>query len=182
MGFRTYIGRMSKDSAEKIKILTLKDIAHEFGEGSDDIDVYPPGPYELAEEVYELGKYVEVTADSFRLFDDDDVEEHYNSDYLFHGLTKKGFAEIINQQRENISKYYKTLNDSYGIVGVDQFPIKEHLNSMASEWNNKWTNPVDLDNGSKVTSSWKFEYTIFELIRLYKTFDWENDIAVIYGY
>ncbi len=182
MGFRTYIGRMSKDSAEKVKTLTLKDIAHEFGEGIDEDGVYPPGPYELAEEVYELGKYVEVTADSFRLFDDDSVEEHYNSDYLFHGLTKQGFEEIINQQRDNIGNYYKTLNDGYGIIGVDQSDIKQHLHEMANEWNNRFTNPIDTSSSPRITSSWKYEYSIFELVRLYKLFDWENDIAVIYGY
>lgn len=182
MGFRIYIGRMSKECAEKIKPLKLIEISNEYLDCVNEDNSCPPAPYELAEEVYELGKYVEITADSFGLFDVDDTDEHYNSDYLFHGLTKHGFEEIINQQREDIAKYYKELDDSYGIIGVVQQPIKKHLISMAEEWNNECTTPVDLSGNPRITGSWKYEYTIFELIRLYKTFDWDNDIAVIYGY
>jgi hypothetical protein len=182
MGFRTYIGRMSKVSQAEIKIMSINEISDQFGDGHDEEEPYPPGPYELAEEIYELGKYVTVNADSFSLFDDKEVEEYYNGDYLFHGLTKKGFEEIIDNQRKDISNYYTQLNDSYGIIGVDQTQIKTHLNSMANEWCNNFTNPVDLSDSPRITNSWKYEYTIFELIRLYKVFDWENDIAVIYGY
>jgi len=180
MGFRTYIGRMSKDSQSKLKTMSILDIAENFGD--EDEKEYPPGPYELVEEVYELGKYVTIEADSFVLFDDKDVEEFYNSDYLFHGITKQGFAEIITDYRKGISFHYTQMNDSYGIIGVDQSDIKEHLHNMANEWRNDFTNPVDLSDSDRITNSWKYEYAIFEMIRLYKVFDWENDIAVIYGY
>ena len=32
------------------------------------------------------------------------------------------------------------------------------------------------------TNSWSYEYSIFELVRLYKTFDWENDNLVLMGW
>lgn len=181
MGFRTYIGRMSKDSQEEIRIMKISDVTDAYGDNNVE-EPYPPGPYELAEEIFELGKYVTVEADSFALFNEKEVEKFYNEEYLFHGLTQKGFEEIITQQQKQIADYYKQLNDTYGIIGVDQMPIKEHLSSMANEWNNNFTNPVDLTGSARITSSWKYEYMIFELIRLYKVFDWENDIAVIYGY
>ena len=182
MGFRTYIGKMTKEQYQTIKSLTIKEVSEQFGEGYDDEEPYPPGPYELAKEIYELGKYVELETENFRLFDDDEVDTYFNSDYLFIGLTKKGFTDIINDQRKGISKYYKSLYDGYDILGVDQEPVRSHLRSMSTEWFNDYTNPVDLSDREQITSSWKYEYTIFELIRLYKTFDWDNDIAVIYGY
>ena len=179
MGFRTYIGRLSKEAHNQLKSMCITDVVEAFGDDGED---YPPGPYELAEEIYELGKYVTVEADSYSLFDDNEVQEFYNNEYLFHGITKKGFAEIIDNQRKNISKYYTQLNDSYGIIGADQQQIKIHLNSMANEWGNGFTSPIDLTDSDRITSSWKYEYAIFEMVRLYKVFNWENDIAVIYGY
>jgi hypothetical protein len=42
--------------------------------------------------------------------------------------------------------------------------------------------PYNLENGSEVTVSWKYEYTIFELVNIYKNFDWKNKIMIYYGY
>lgn len=43
--------------------------------------------------------------------------------------------------------------------------------------------PFNLDDGKdEVTSSWKYEYSIFELVRIYKSFDWENNVMIHYGY
>ena len=41
---------------------------------------------------------------------------------------------------------------------------------------------VDLSNNKwKVSGSWSYKYGIFDLIHVYKIFDWENDIMVVYG-
>ncbi len=177
MGYRTYIGRLSKKDAENLKEAGYDDIAVQEWE---DEPAVPPGPYDLAECIYELGKYVDLEAEQFRLFNDDELENYYNEEYEFYGITKVGFAEIINGYTKQVQEYYSKLQAGYGIVGVDQTEIENHLRSMSTEWLN---NPIDLrDDTETITTSWKYEYAIFELVRLYKQFDWENDIAVIYGY
>jgi len=60
------------------------------------------------------------------------------------------------------------------------FKIMEHVRSMRSEWT--VLTPYDLEEGDEVTTSWKYEYAIFELIKIYKTFDWKRNIMVYYGY
>jgi uncharacterized ubiquitin-like protein YukD len=60
------------------------------------------------------------------------------------------------------------------------FEIIEHVRSMRSEWNN--LTPYDLEKGSEVTTSWKYEYGIFELVKIYKSFDWKRNVMVYYGY
>jgi hypothetical protein len=55
-----------------------------------------------------------------------------------------------------------------------------HVHGNSIEW--LQMTPYDLESGDEVTTSWKYEYAIFELVRIYKTFDWENDIMIYYGY
>jgi hypothetical protein len=42
--------------------------------------------------------------------------------------------------------------------------------------------PYDLNRDDEVTTSWKYEYAIFELVRIYKTFDWKKNVMIYYGY
>jgi hypothetical protein len=65
------------------------------------------------------------------------------------------------------------------------FKIIKHIRSFGREWGiNTFmdTVPYDLERGNEVTTSWKFEYEVFELVRIYKTFDWKRNIMIYYGY
>lgn len=62
------------------------------------------------------------------------------------------------------------------------YKMIQHMRSIHTEWGHK-SLPFDLDNDTdKITTSWKYEYAIFELIRIYKSFDWKRDVLVYYGY
>jgi hypothetical protein len=60
------------------------------------------------------------------------------------------------------------------------FKIIEHVRSMRTEWT--CLTPYNLENGDSITSSWKYEYGIFELVRIYKSFDWKRNVMIYYGY
>lgn len=60
------------------------------------------------------------------------------------------------------------------------FKIIEHVRSMRTEWT--CLNPYNLEKGEEITSSWKYEYAIFELVRIYKSFDWKRNAMIYYGY
>lgn len=60
------------------------------------------------------------------------------------------------------------------------FHILEHMRSMRTEWT--LLKPYNLDNGDEITSSWKYEYGIFELVRIYKSFDWKKNVMIYYGW
>lgn len=69
------------------------------------------------------------------------------------------------------------------------FKMIEHIRNMGIEWgvatHSLFKNkiPYDLNkNNPEITNSWKIEYSQFELIRIYKTFDWKNNIMIHYGY
>lgn len=59
--------------------------------------------------------------------------------------------------------------------------ILEHVRSMRTEWT--ILTPYKLKDGrDEITCSWKYEYGIFELVRIYKTFDWKKNVMIYYGY
>jgi hypothetical protein len=58
--------------------------------------------------------------------------------------------------------------------------IIDHIRIMRSEWT--LLEPYDLTGGNSITTSWKYEYSIFELVRIYKSFDWKKNIMYYYGY
>jgi hypothetical protein len=60
------------------------------------------------------------------------------------------------------------------------YKIIEHIRSMRLEWTA--LTPYNLEQGDSITSSWKYEYGIFELVRIYKSFDWKKNVMIYYGY
>jgi hypothetical protein len=60
------------------------------------------------------------------------------------------------------------------------FKVIEHIRSFRTEW--VQLTPFNLENGDAVTTSWKYEYGIFEMVRIYKSFDWKNKTMFYYGY
>lgn len=60
------------------------------------------------------------------------------------------------------------------------FGILEHIRSMRLEWTQ--LKPYNLIEGDAVTKSLKYEYAIFELVKIYKAFDWKKNVMVFYGY
>lgn len=60
------------------------------------------------------------------------------------------------------------------------YKIIEHVKSMRPEWTH--LTPYNLENGDNITTSWKYEYAIFELVRIYKSFDWKRNVMIYYGF
>lgn len=67
-----------------------------------------------------------------------------------------------------------------------QFEIlKGEAQDKLDRWSGKYfgISPINLDESrERITDSWSYEYAIFELVRLYKIFDWENNDLVLVGW
>jgi len=94
------------------------------------------------------------------------------------------FSEFMDSIRHSYDGGNKNYTFDFTKITQEQqtqlFEILHHMRSMRSEWT--LLIPYNLEKGDHITDSWKYEYNIFELVRIYKTFDWENDIMVYYGY
>jgi hypothetical protein len=87
---------------------------------------------------------------------------------------KKTKGKTIKKEKVN-----KIISDSYS----DEFYFsREILNlnantkGMEYEWEKDYK-PYNLE-GEKISDSWKYEYAIFELVRLYKTIDFKNKTLI----
>lgn len=79
------------------------------------------------------------------------------------------FAENIKLPRFVINKYYKLHTRDEDLYSV----ACEGLMLAAQKWD---------ENEPRLTDSWLYEHTIFELVRLYKSIDWDKHCVLFYGY
>ena len=115
---------------------------------------------------------------------------HEHPDCDFYSITKKGFEMIILECRKKIINWMKCI--------IKAENNEKHKGCLMGEWEmelrrweSEWENPkqerlsyseIDLSNNKwKVSGSWSYKYGIFDLIHVYKIFDWENDMMVVYG-
>lgn len=143
-------------------------------------------PYNVGTELYELGKYSKIghklEAERLSLFTFDELKDMYE-DYGFALLTKDDFKAIIDYYRQRIFNWFDSL--LHPEEEENQLEnLKQEMKHKLDEWSGKNFGilPFDLDeNKEAITTSWYCEYAIFELVRLYKAFDWENDNLVLIG-
>lgn len=95
-------------------------------------------------------------------------EEPYYGD-LKHEV--KNIEEIINNQDKHKIKSIKKIID-YFFVDIESF------GSSKSFSGNK---PYNLDQNQQMFSPTDYRYILFNVVQLYRTFDFEKDILVFYG-
>ena len=121
------------------------------------------------------------------------MKERY-SDYGFALLTKDDFKAIIEAYRQKIVDWLQSLlnPEDYPIIPSKlpkeerkHLTIEHEIQDKIDSWSGKYFGilPIDLDETrERITCDWTYEYAIFELVRLYKIFDWENDDLVLVGW
>ena len=113
------------------------------------------------------------------------------SDYVPYEVGKQGLLKAIEIYRQKIKDYYEDLlkDGATQILPFDfELPrpditsadkIKEHIKEKLSWIKYK----VNLDETKKtLTDSWQYEDTIFNLVFLLKTIDWEKETLLFYGW
>ena len=68
-------------------------------------------------------------------------------------------------------------------LAVEQIPCLQGMNPQIQESMNRAYYPYNIeDDTERIVNSWLYEYSAFELTRLYKTFDWDNNYLLFYGW
>lgn len=200
MGYRHYLYAVPKKQTEEIRACkTTKDWidfakchAYQYDECYGRLS-----PYKVGKELYELGKHSEIAfkleSERPSLFTSEELKERY-SDYGFALLTKDDFKAIIEAYRQKIVDWLQSLlnPEDYPIIPSKlpkeerkHLTIEHEIQDKIDSWSGRYFGilPIDLDESTeRVTGSWLYEYAIFELVRLYKTFDWGNDDLVLVGW
>jgi hypothetical protein len=176
MGYRNYIGKVSKETYLEVKDMMEKELVRKYGHDNveDEEDSYfEPFSHLKVQELYECGKYCDERTTISRFFTN---KLEHESDTEFWMASKELLLEIIESYRQKVASYYRNLYEK-----KDESEIHVHFKEMVSEWERM--RPYCLtEETPKVVNSWKYEYAVFELTRILKTFDWENDVLVYYGH
>ncbi len=208
MGYRNYLGSISKKEYDKVKNFNKKQL-FDYLNGDIEEDYVCRFNILTNKSIFELGKYINLFDKKFfkPFFLNKNVQDYYTQEQEEFFIVRKEFLkEVIKRNEQSIIDNYKSLlkpfidksqqkNDFMKLVKIDEvfepanLSVEEQValyNIIKYAKNNlfEWTQlePYNLEEGNKVTTSWKYEYAIFELVRIYKTFDWEKEIMVYYGY
>lgn len=194
MGYRQYLYSFDRSLVEKIRncktcqdfydlVKTEKpDAADDFFE--DDLFI---GLYDLGSQLYEFGKDYENSDEMYKhgdsLFSSDELNEKYK-DFQPIVIDEDGILCAIDWNRKHCVEMYEDLLREKSERKWDsrsQFErLKDHAETYLSWWKD---NPADLNKDhERLVSSWLYENEYFELVRIYKTFDWEKNVMVFMGW
>lgn len=195
MGYRVYLGEMSKDDVKKIKSIKNKikliDYLCPKNCMDDEDGPYVPSPYKIAEEIYEMGSHIEFELELIERFGDrilkyPECDEEYYCDYELAEISKEGLKFIIEQYKKYNKQHFVELTNSLTTIGADIESVIRHLTEKSKMWEEEesYRSAVNLVHKNKfmLTNSWTYEYTIFQLVSLYKQFDWDTQSLIVYGW
>lgn len=209
MGYRFYLGSLPKKEYNKIKRFTLQELyAHKGEKWSEDFSEGYVGVYDVAYNChYELGKYIDEFPKKYfkTVFKNKETQKHFTQEHHFFVVEKEFVETLIEYYTEKIRDYYKEYLSPFfdggdakaGFMKTKGTPptpeeisgmykLIDHVRSMGMEWGVAgWfddTRPYSLDDKKELVSSWKYEYAIFNLINLYRTFDWKRNVMIYYAY
>lgn len=205
MGYRHYLYAVPKKQVAEIQACKTNEDWCNFAENYGykvDQDCCDDGsgcvfPYKIGTKLYELGKYSKIgfklESERPSLFTSEELKERYSDDG-FALLTKDDFKAVIEAYRQKIIKWLQSLlNVDERICFSEELTkeqyqfetLKQEVKDKIDSWSGKYfgISPIDLDESrERITGDWSYEYAIFELVRVYKAFDWENDELVLVGW
>ena len=212
MGYRHYFLRASKKDVEEIQHLSYQELvdfckkndrgyeAEDYGDGLEVcLNIHKILPQV---EVFEFGKYYEnaeeIHKNSEKLFKNEETMEYFE-DYEPHISGEKAVECAIewqiNKIRENFAHLLLTDEEikkkkddgtfcDDGLFCDDrphEIRLLTAIQRKAREWDKRLL-PFSLDREKPMISSWLYEYTVFELVKLHREMDWENDCLLFYGW
>lgn len=157
-----------------------KDAPLKFNE-EEDGSIYPEANGEMilwAEGTEVWINMPEEYKDDTKYFEELFIDE--DCDYF--EVTKAGVAKFIEGYRQIIVKAYKEGMKPDDTRDFNWPAIDKYDNEKMWEWERNLV--YDLESNShdfELATSWKYEYTIFNLIAVYKLFDFENYKLIIIG-
>lgn len=144
-------------------------------------------------EIHECGKYFDgETAEKIK---DSSVNLSNEDGEINVKLKPEALLVCAEHYKQNAAKWWRNIITSIDMTDEEikedwkNYPegrpnIKERLEWHVRELENKHINVLDTNIKDKyhITSSWVYEYTMFELIHLYKTIDWNKYDLIWLGY
>jgi hypothetical protein len=147
MGYRNYLCRIKKEGLIEGK---------EYFDYDNEI-----------ENLHELGKYVdsEISDGLIVLKDLDDEETEFKI------IDIESIPHIVSHYAKKTLKFLESVDKGENQI----FDAEKMLKDAILEWNHPETFIYNIDKkDDSIVRSWSYQYAIFDLIRIYKSFDTEK--------
>lgn len=205
MGYRHYFYKVKKTDVETIKDMDMSalfEYAKECGSEAYDKDrsfYFNDDKFLNKIEVHEFGKLYwcdtaeRIYSKGVPLFSNPEVKE-YVCDYAPFVVGKDGVLEAIAIYQEKVISYYKGLlkdGQDYSLplgltIHIDDVKsmdkLVEHIEDKLQKILYMGLADTNEENKWQVTRSWEYEYSIFNLVHILKSIDWEQDTILFYGW
>lgn len=116
------------------------------------------------------------------------IKEMYKSMLVPFETEEHGRSAFLNSQKQvfsaDPSHDYDYIYDFSLITIEEQTALQKliaHARANRIEWEHGSVFELN-DEKPTISESWRYEYAIFELVRIYKEFDWNKNVMVYYGY
>lgn len=157
MGYRNYIGQINKLEYTKSKLANLEYLR------------------EMTTDLHEIGKYFD--APSFDVIDDvSDEDEEYMV------ITRDSLLALIKNYSDRHLAYLKSLKPESELSKESVYDNSNSIERFVRNQIRSWSDPEMLVynlKGESLSSSFEFQYEVFDLIRIYKTFN-EDKYYLVY--
>ena len=184
MGYRYYFYTISKDKLKEIEHLSSDELLKRFREDEEDNFIFLDNV--LDKRIYEFG-FINADAEKriqdkgIPMFKNNDVQEEL-AHYKPYVIGKEGILEAITFYSEVTINMLKDLlvDDSENAI-IPRTAQEKHIKGLLSEWEHDFALNLN-EKTDKITSSWRIEYSLFELTRLCKTIDFDKETIVFCGW
>lgn len=129
-------------------------------------------------EDYTLGRFdisKDIGAPFFVDAEAQDMFDYYNPRIIL----KKDLEGIVELWRKIIVEHYKEIL----LDPAKELIWRGHIEAKIDQWESPYSEPYNLSEKSKeIVRAYDLEYRIFDLVRLYKAIDWQQDTVVFFGW
>lgn len=185
MGYRYHLQKISKKTVKKLQSCKdISDFEALIAYLTPDRDDYL---YHVGEEIFTFGNWTpskEFLSSTSKLLIGEFLDDYCSCDAVL--LSKNSLEIIIDDFRQEIIDDYKSLPTEE----VDNLEdAKEQLNKFKffvheklKIWDCPYVKPYGFEKTDCIVRAGDTEHWIFELVRIYKTFDWEHYDLVLLGW
>lgn len=178
MSYRLRIGRFPKNKHILYKNKSYVDILNQFSNGKPDDFLFSSlENFEELEFIPGLKYKDESEWIDFYSFN---LNKETGNEFFI--LSKLNLKTIIDTISKNVSEYYNNLYDNLENPNSNK-RVASMLLAKKNDWDTTYFKTLILDeNNICSTHSESYEYIVFNLISIYKMFDWENDYLILSGW
>jgi hypothetical protein len=211
MGYRQYFYEVDKSKVDGIRRCKTEEELYKFcvtngiqcdkDDYDGEISYYMP-IYKLGKTIFEFGKYYENSSEIYKhcdsLFTSNELNERYE-DYGAIICDENAILCAIQWQKQHIITMYENLVNNTFENSYERYEYLTEIDDKELHYQRllrhckdhlRWWKPgfggytaVNLHKEEEaLAESWMYEHTIFDLVRIYKTFDWENKCLLFCGW